>query len=103
MDINTMNTSGPSVSGPSNEKRSVGPVIGLIIILVIILIGGIYFFWTSRTANAPKNEGTPAVENGEAVDTRTILNQNSSDDVSAIEADLDGFNESDISGLDLKL
>ena len=102
MDTNTVDTSGPSSNGSPASNRSVGPVIGLIIILAIILIGGIYF-WSSRmnskTNITPDNNPNPAINSGESVSPEAILNQSSSDETSAIEADLNAFNESDIDGL----
>lgn len=97
-----MDTSGSSNNGSPANNRPVGPVIGLIIILAIILIGGIYF-WSSRinskTDMAPENNQNPAVNNGESVSPEAILNQSSSDETASIEADLNAFNESDIDGL----
>lgn len=84
--------------GNLNEKKAVGPVIGLIIILVVIVLGSIYF-WTSRTTYAPLNSDTTS-EQGDSVSTEVILEQNSSDEPDTIEADLNEFDESDINNLD---
>ena len=101
MDTNTINTSGaPDNNSPTNN-RSVGPVIGLIIILAIILIGGIYF-WSSRmnsNTNKTPDNANSATQGEAPVSPEVILNQSSSDESSSIEADLNAFNESDIDGL----
>jgi len=103
MDNTTNGTMGGSNMGMNNlngEKKAVGPVIGLVIILIIIILGGIYF-WTSRTTYAPIQDDD-STENQEvgSVSTEAILDQNSSDEPDSIEADLSSFNESDINNLD---
>lgn len=99
-----MNTTGVN----TRDNKSVGPVIGLIIILAIIIIGSIYL-WLSRS-NSPlspqdnfDNANNPSDQAGTSVDTQVILNQSSSDDAVAIENDLNSFDESDIGSLDSSL
>lgn len=82
--------------GESN-KKPVGPVIGLVIILVIIIIGGLYF-WTTRKTYAPQQEFTVPAE--QASTTDEINQQNTSDDINSIEADLGSFNEASIDNVD---
>ena len=100
MDNNTNSAMGGSNMNMGNlgEKKAVGPVIGLIIILVIIVLGSIYF-WTTRKADAPQN-GDTAMEQDGSISTEGILSQSSSDEPDTIEADLNAFGESDINNLD---
>lgn len=79
--------------GDTTKSKSVGPVIGLIIILALILLGGIYFYST-RSDNTP----IPVEQDGgigatpETTDTAAIESQSTSDDTSSIEADLETTN-----------
>lgn len=102
MDTNTVDTSGSSNNGSPANNQSTGPIIGLIIILAIILIGGIYF-WSSRinskTDMTSDNNQNPPANNGESVSPEAIRNQSSSDETESIEADLNAFNGADIDGL----
>lgn len=85
------------------NDRSAGPVIGLVIILIIIVAGGLYF-WSSRETLAPQNGESNIQESTTTpASTETINEQGSSDEINSIEADLNSFNEADINGLDSDL
>ncbi len=48
-----MNAQGPSESYmppqmPATEKKPIGPIIGVIVILILLILGGLYFFWSSK-------------------------------------------------------
>lgn len=101
-----MNTPTPPVMPPpspmmeSPKKTQIGPVIGLIIILAIIVVGTLYF-WGQRvektqntgTQNTQTEQTTPA-----EVDTQTeqLQTQSTSDDIYSIEADLEATDLGDI-------
>lgn len=59
-------------------EESKGPTIGIVIIVLILLIGGIYIF-TSREETSSINEENPVAEE--------LLNQSNSTEVTDIEAD----------------
>ncbi len=71
------------------SEGSLGPVIGTIIILLVIILGGLYF-WSERTKMADNKEAATA----ETTDSeaQAIRSQSSSDDAAAIQADLDATN-----------
>lgn len=69
-----------------NGGSSSGPIIGIVVILAIIILGGLYF-WSQRADVADQ-----AVESINAQDT--------SDEAAAIEADL---NATDVENLDAEL
>ncbi|MBX4198861.1 hypothetical protein KW800_01105 [Candidatus Parcubacteria bacterium] len=73
---------------PSNEN-SVGPVVGVIIILAVIVLGGLYFWGTrdNATDGVNQNVATPSGDSASAIET-----QSSSDDTSSIQTDLDNTN-----------
>lgn len=83
MDNQTPNTS-PTPTGVPSEG-GVGAVIGALIILVVIVIGGLYFL-SQRGENNPE--------------LNSIESQSSSDEIEAIEADLEATN---IDNLDAEL
>lgn len=62
---------------PRESSGSAGPVIGIVVILVIVILGALYFWNQSRTNDA-------ALE--------SIQTQNESDEANSIEADLDATN-----------
>ena len=86
-------------------KRSVGPTIGLVIILIVIIIGGLYF-WTNRTSeNGVYNQnrtGETSQTNNGTVDTSigNLQRQSISDETGSIEDDL---NATDIDGIDTEV
>lgn len=89
--------------GNKSSGRSIGPVIGLIVIIAIILIGGIYFWstrnsetdYTSTTQQSDQNAG--ASNTAATINTSVPSSYNSVD----VEAALDQSdpNQIDTSGL----
>lgn len=81
--------SAPASAAPSAPKESsVGPITGVIIILVVILIGGLYF-WMKRTPAAPAAPEAPVVQDTATNNMMNQIKQTSpSDDTSAIMNDL---------------
>ncbi len=69
-----------------HKEGSVGPVIGTIIILAVILLGGLYF-WSNR--NDLDDVGTDQNINAEV---QNIESQGNSDDLNSIEGDLNNTN-----------
>lgn len=67
-----------------DSSKSIGPIIGIIIIILIMILGGLYF-WGQRVERTRINQ----LEGGETSDALSALpTQSGSDDVSSIEADL---------------
>ncbi len=79
---------------PQPERKSVGPAIGIIIIISVLILGGLYF-WGQKLATSPTYE-TPSPSSqdvspfiqGES-QVEEVYTQSSSDDVTSIEADLE--------------
>jgi hypothetical protein len=102
-----MNSAPPEISTPENEPAKpggIGPLIGIIIIVVLIAIGGFYYWGLKLTEKqTPDNfvseevllEGT---DSDAVVDA--LLDQNTSDSIETIEEDL---NDTDLNGLDAEL
>lgn len=84
-----------------NEKKSVGPIIGIAIILVIIIFGGLYY-WGGQINNQEERANITPEEIIEQEDPalETLETQSSSDEIVDIEADLDLTN---LEGLDKEL
>lgn len=78
----------PPLSGVA-PKKSIGPLIAVIVILAIIIIGGLYFLKTRMSAPIYEPAGNDAV-------TESLRNQGSSDDLNSIEADLNATNVTDL-------
>lgn len=95
----------PSVSQPTpvasnetdtSEESSMGPIIGAIIIVLILIIGGLYF-WGQ---NLVQNEDVADDDMEELLDedevTEELQEQSSSDEVDDIEADLEASSYEEI-------
>ncbi len=78
-----------------DSEGSAGPMIGVIIILAVIVLGGLYF-WGQRTDRG----GDALNDDVTAAELEEIESQSSSDEVSSIEADLEA---TDIESLDAEL
>ena len=82
------------------EKSSSGPIAGIAIIVILLIAGGVYF-WSS-VLNKEETEQLPMIQSGGEVDA--IVNQlnlqGTSDEVADIEADL---NTTDLGSLDSEL
>ena len=95
----------PQVSTPmagttiTEESKSAGPMVGSIIIIVIIIIGGLYFWGKYLTNQDLDLQGPTAEEISAEVDEglTALEEQSSSDEIADIEADLDA---TDLEGLD---
>lgn len=83
-----MDTEGqmPSGATPSREtagggeKKSVGPAVGIIIIVIVLVLGALYFWGRNLEEGAPQGDSLEAVE--------ADLNQS---DIDGLEADLEGL------------
>ncbi len=111
MDTQTPNVQTP-VSEPTPEmmtmetpkKSPLGPVIGLVIILAVIIVGSLYF-WGQKVEqdaaikNAPTQTEQRVVETA-PVDSQVeaLQTQSSSDDINSIEADLNATDFTNIDG-----
>ncbi len=83
---------------PQNDK-SAGPAIGIIIIILVVMLGGLYF-WSQKTEVKRMNEIENAQIQEESMRAQAELEmlqtQGSGDDLDSIEADL---NNTDFSNL----
>ncbi len=70
----------------NNREGSTGPVIATVIILVIVVLGGLYF-WGQRTGSDTDLYGNP-VKSSSTGETASADSMSASDDTSSIEADL---------------
>ena len=67
-------------------KKSMGPLIAVIVILVLIVIGGLYFL----KIRSSQESYIPATQNDSI--TESLKTQGSSDNLDSIEADLNATN-----------
>ena len=91
MDTFNMNQMPPIANGDTN-KKSMGPLIAVIIILALIIVGGLYFLKerSSQQAYVPTAPVSDSI-------TESLNQQSSSDDLNSIETDL---NATDVNNLD---
>lgn len=82
----------PTPATPKNSENGVGPVVGIIVILLVIVLGGLYF-WSKRV-QAP-TDGTNQVTTDETANS--IRATSNSDDTASLEADLNNTS-TDVSG-----
>lgn len=85
-----MDTFNPSQMPPmvgQTEKKSMGPLIAVIIILALIVIGGLYFL----KERSSQKTYVPIVEQSDGI-VESLNQQGSSDELNSIEADLNATN-----------
>ena len=94
--MDTFNSNQMPGLNPEPEKKSIGPLVAVIIILVLIVIGGLYFLRERATQNVLPPIEAPVVE---------TLEQGMSDEVGAIESDLQNtdLNQLDMSNLEAQI
>ncbi|MEN9921445.1 MAG: hypothetical protein RLZZ517_423 [Candidatus Parcubacteria bacterium] len=85
----------------ATEDSTVGPMIGSIIIIVLILVGGLYFFGTLISYKKEQIKEQQSLEaQQESIQIEETAKQATSSDISSIEADIKSTN---IDGLDKEL
>lgn len=85
----------PPPAAPQPSKEGVGPVVGIIVILLILAVGGLYYFFSQPTVPGQGAAGLPTAEEVAAStdpDVQASLTQGTSDALPAIEADLNATN-----------
>lgn len=78
----------------TQNKSSIGGIIGIIIIIAVIILGGLYF-WGKRIEEAKIKEDLVSgnIEDDSLVNEAAVIRSvNSSDDLNSIEADLNNTN-----------
>lgn len=87
-----------------NQKKPIGPVIGIAIIIVILIFGGLYY-WGAKISKQDaidnqENLTAEQIENKADQTTQQLQTQSTSDEITDIEADL---NTTDLENLDKEL
>lgn len=84
---------------PEPQKSTVGPIAGAVIVILLLVAGGLYFWGAQLNKQEevlpfiPSNDTQQADDTSAASDTSAGLpQQSSSDDVSSIEADANAMN-----------
>lgn len=82
-------------AGMPQEEKSMGALVGSIIVIAVIVIGGVYFWMTrSGESTTPTPIETPPL--GQTVtpdqETAALLNQGTSNEIPDIEKDLNATN-----------
>lgn len=94
MGNNNMNMSG-NMMPPTPEKKShFGAISGIVIIVVILALGGLYLWGKELNNQEPATPESAVVNNEAAVDssTQALETQGTSDNIGDIEADLNNTN-----------
>jgi hypothetical protein len=81
---------------PTQNKSSIGSIIGTIVIIAVIILGGLYF-WGKRVEEAKLRQSlvtdnTPQQQTNEINEAAAIKSISPSDDLPTIEADLKSTN-----------
>lgn len=81
---------------PTTPKKSIGPIIGIVVIVVVLVIGAFYV-WGGKS-----DVGMKPTTNPNDMAAPTVAPVSKSDEVGAIDADLqtDSSSNVDLSGLD---
>jgi uncharacterized protein HemX len=79
-------TSPIQATAPQKSHKSAGPIIGILVIIIIMVLGGLYF-WGQRLDQQIQQTQEEVPQQSQTQDT-----QPTSDEVSSIEADLSATN-----------
>lgn len=95
-DLSSKNTmpQAPQVGNPQSASP-IGPIVGVIIIVLVLALGGLYF-WGKELAQQDSLESTNDIVNTPDSSTESLKSQGSSDELSSIETDISATNFSDL-------
>lgn len=97
MEPNTPQTPPPQnpnpAPAPEPQKSSIGPTVGIILVIFVLVLGGLYF-WGAELAREEADMENPEV--GTDSVTAELEAQSNSDELDAIERDLQDSNYDDI-------
>lgn len=95
----SINTPIQSMVEQTKQDSKVGPLVGSIIIILIFIIGGLYF-WGSIITNRKLELETQAAlqKQAETAEMERVAQQSSSDETNSIEADLKATNVDSLKG-----
>lgn len=79
---------------PTPKSSSVGALIGIVVVILVIVLGGLYF-WGQRVEQLEQKDSLTAL--GEDNSVETLQTQGTSDEIGDIEADV---NATDLENLD---
>ncbi len=86
------------------KKKSVGPIIGIAIIVIIIIFGGLYYWGAQINTQEIKDEQesltAEQIESQEDLSVKQLETQSTSDEIADIETDI---NATDLENLDQEL
>jgi hypothetical protein len=89
---------------PAHEERNLGPAIGVIVIIALIVLGGLYFWGQRMDKKVPppaqdtNSQDMPAAAQPETpgADVNALRSQGTGDDVTSISADIEATNLSEL-------
>jgi hypothetical protein len=81
------------------RNGSLGPIIGTIVVLAVIILGALYF-WNERS-KTDADDTSATAQNTSTVSADAIDSQSSSDDLDSIETDLNNTDTTNV-GADLE-
>lgn len=84
-----MNSNIQGMPGVTPEKKSYGPLIAVIIILLVMILGGLYFL--GQRMGTDPYENLQTMQEGDEI-TNSLEAQSNSDETASIEADLKATN-----------
>jgi len=88
--MGSMGSSMPPMNQP--PKKSVGPIVGVIIIILVIILGGLYFWGSKLNMPTTGEESAASIMAKPDAQTESLKSQGTSDTVSSIETDLNATN-----------
>jgi hypothetical protein len=111
-ELNSKNTTSKTPSFTERHHGHLGPMLGALILLVVIILGGLYLWGQSLSKNDPAFQER-VIPNNEPetpraiVDAQILETLSPSDDLGAIEADLNSTNldsiDADMTTIDAEL
>jgi hypothetical protein len=84
----------PQEPVPAEPNSSIGPAVGIIVIVALVVLGSLYFLGQRDAQTAPLETQTEESAGDEYIEE--MRRQGTSDDLETIEADLNATNFSDL-------
>ncbi|HEY4502508.1 MAG TPA: SKG-like transmembrane protein [Candidatus Paceibacterota bacterium] len=80
----------PVLEGQSSSlsTRPIGPTVGITLVVVLLILGALYFFWYGKQDNRQYSPSAEEIINADDPLTSELQSQSDSDEISSIEQDL---------------
>lgn len=80
----------------SSIPHPLGPTVGIVLVVLLLILGALYFFWYDRQSVSNNTPSAEEIKNADDPVITGLESQSDSDDVSSIEQDLNATSFTDL-------